>query len=317
MKTKFFAILLPHQNLWCRGLLSLFMVSSLFFVGMPALAKQKASYYVYWAQEEIGYAATAYPIYKMRLDGTQQTRMPLDSAESLSVSPNGKWYALAEGGGAFIVKVYNKATAKSWYVQDLGVSHHVSWSPNSKKIIFTSENSEGDIGFVGKICTANRKGKNITTITPRYGVDGSSLYPHFSPNGKKILFELKKYPSQRHVVCLMSSKGKNVKCPTADLGVDSVEPVFSPNGKTIAFARNDGGVWNIWKMTLKTKKMKQLTTLSDSKHPVFSPNGKKIYFQSNRDDGETWEIYVMNRDGSKEKRLTNNSVNDISPSAGK
>ncbi|NIO48958.1 MAG: DUF5050 domain-containing protein [Candidatus Aminicenantes bacterium] len=38
----------------------------------------------------------------------------------------------------------------------------------------------------------------------------------------------------------------------------------------------------------------------------------KIAFQSNRDG--SWEIYVMNADGSEQKRLTNNHTGGVSPS---
>ena len=40
----------------------------------------------------------------------------------------------------------------------------------------------------------------------------------------------------------------------------------------------------------------------------FSPDGTKIIFISNRDDNS--EIYIMNRDGSNQKRLTNTSTRE-------
>jgi TolB protein len=46
--------------------------------------------------------------------------------------------------------------------------------------------------------------------------------------------------------------------------------------------------------------------------PSGSPDGKKIVFQSQRDGN--LEIYVMNVDGSEQKRLTNNPAQDDFPS---
>ena len=43
--------------------------------------------------------------------------------------------------------------------------------------------------------------------------------------------------------------------------------------------------------------------------PVFSPDGTRIAFMSNRDGNP--EIYVMNRDGSDVRRLTNNPAIDV------
>jgi TolB protein len=56
-------------------------------------------------------------------------------------------------------------------------------------------------------------------------------------------------------------------------------------------------------------------TLTDDKSsaysPAFSPDGGRIAFVSQR-DGDS-EIYVMNRDGSNVRRLTNNSAIDSTP----
>ena len=45
--------------------------------------------------------------------------------------------------------------------------------------------------------------------------------------------------------------------------------------------------------------------------PVFSPDGTRIAFTSNRDGNP--EIYVMNRDGSNVRRLTNHPAVDATP----
>jgi TolB protein len=56
-------------------------------------------------------------------------------------------------------------------------------------------------------------------------------------------------------------------------------------------------------------------TLTDEKtsnlQPVYSPDGKRIAFLSQRDGNS--EIYVMNRDGSGVRRLTNNTAGDSTP----
>ena len=45
--------------------------------------------------------------------------------------------------------------------------------------------------------------------------------------------------------------------------------------------------------------------------PVWSPDGTRIAFQSNRDGNA--EIYVMNRDGSGIRRVTNHPLSDATP----
>ena len=57
---------------------------------------------------------------------------------------------------------------------------------------------------------------------------------------------------------------------------------------------------------------RQLTTAAGgSDSPAWSPDGKWIVFASNRDGNS--EIYVMNADGNEQRRLTHNTLDDLSP----
>ena len=51
--------------------------------------------------------------------------------------------------------------------------------------------------------------------------------------------------------------------------------------------------------------------LGDDGMPDFSPDGRRIVFTSNRD--RQAEIYVMNRDGSGQRRLTHRPGDDFMP----
>jgi TolB protein len=51
--------------------------------------------------------------------------------------------------------------------------------------------------------------------------------------------------------------------------------------------------------------------LGDDGMPDYSPDGKRIVFTSNRD--RQAEIYVMNADGSGQRRLTRKPGDDFSP----
>lgn len=44
---------------------------------------------------------------------------------------------------------------------------------------------------------------------------------------------------------------------------------------------------------------------SEERYPAWSPDGKKIVFTSNRKDGKTYHLYLINRDGKGIKKLTN------------
>ena len=90
-------------------------------------------------------------------------------------------------------------------------------------------------------------------------------------------------------------------------------PVWSPNGKQIAFASDADGDPEIVLMNADGTGITQLTNnrgVADF-GPAWSPDGKQIAFTSDRDGNG--EIYVMNVDGTGVTRLTNNAAFDFLP----
>ena len=109
-----------------------------------------------------------------------------------------------------------------------------------------------------------------------------------------------------------------------------IDPSWSPDGQRIAFmSARDGHVddahgspiYEIYVMDADGKNPKNLT---NSPHydmsPSWSPDGQRIAFASDRGalDGEeptlSFDVYVMNTDGSNPQRLTNDPHNDRDPS---
>jgi len=82
-------------------------------------------------------------------------------------------------------------------------------------------------------------------------------------------------------------------------------PVFSPDGKKIAFNSVDFKNGNIYIMDVDGSGIIKLTNNSAfNDYPKFSPNGMRIAYMSNRDG--SWEIYIMDIDGSNQTQLTIN-----------
>lgn len=94
-------------------------------------------------------------------------------------------------------------------------------------------------------------------------------------------------------------------------GADDFDPVWSPDGKAIAFVSNResdlGGGQFIYTMAADGSGVRQLSTLPDSKMPDWSPEGSQIAFNYHDD------IYVINTDGSGETNLTNSPEQDEQP----
>lgn len=96
--------------------------------------------------------------------------------------------------------------------------------------------------------------------------------------------------------------------------VGGKDPVISPDGTKVAFASKMGGDYDIYIMDISGDNIKRLTDAEgDDYHPWYSADGKKIIFTSERRKGKPdWlgqrepieGIYIMNNDGSHQKRLS-------------
>jgi TolB protein len=112
--------------------------------------------------------------------------------------------------------------------------------------------------------------------------------------------------------------GANPQQVTRTAGLN-ITPTWSPDGAVIAYTsyRPSGGLGTFQDIVLSFIRTGERRTpangdpLKQNYLPIWSPDGSKIAFTSNRDGNP--EIYVMNRDGSGVRRMTNNPAIDVSP----
>ena len=91
-------------------------------------------------------------------------------------------------------------------------------------------------------------------------------------------------------------------------------PAWSPDGTRIAFSSNESDDYEIWSMNADGTDRKQLSKrVGWDTMPKYSPDGTKIAFVGEykegvtEDEQDTYEILVMNSDGSGLTRLTTSS----------
>ncbi len=91
------------------------------------------------------------------------------------------------------------------------------------------------------------------------------------------------------------------------------DPVFSPDGQSLAFVANHTGNDEIWLMNQDGSNQRQVTynEWQWDKHPSFSPDGQRIAFYSNRSGPR--QIWAMNADGSNQVNLSNNQTDAWDP----
>ena len=146
-----------------------------------------------------------------------------------------------------------------------------------------------------------------------------------APSGGKIVFTRTVDASRedRRELHVMNADGSGLRKLTRGVS-DDTDPVWAPDGRRIAFVSQrprSPKVWtfNIYLVNSNGGAVRRLTDSRWSDSPVWSPDGSRIAFirrfphpPGNQVGSTTPEIFVMNADGSGERRLTRNKLHEFS-----
>ncbi|MFC3095449.1 DUF5050 domain-containing protein [Alteromonas sediminis] len=141
-------------------------------------------------------------------------------------------------------------------------------------------------------------------------------YLAWSPEGSQFSYYGKYDDRKTWSIHVMQSDGSSRKRLTHEKGKWDYAPDWSPDGKTITFARTyrdaTEKVQNeIWTMKSDGSEKKRIDGLSGGA-PIYTPDGKKFVFHS-QFENENSEISIANIDGSDFVQLTFNDADEWHP----
>jgi TolB protein len=143
-----------------------------------------------------------------------------------------------------------------------------------------------------------------------YASPGDDIEPEWSPDGTRIVFSSNQDGDSD--VYLINADGSNPRNLTDNFVTDA-GPIFSQACRGvrgactdwIAFHSDLDGAFNLYMMDDQGGHVTQLTaTNANDWWPAWSPDGKRIAFMSDRDTGDTFDIYVLDVGSGVVRRYT-------------
>ena len=191
--------------------------------------------------------------------------------------------------------------------------HSLSWSPDSKRIVFISNHSKNpDNNYLDDLWTVELASGNIARLTNTIGTE---FQPTWSPDGRSIAFlatvrlrNTKDSPPENTKLYVISSDGLKRRriASNVDRRIRSIE--WHPTGKSIYFTIGDHGYGRICNVDLPTESVKIVAgqkAMSRS-YSVSNSGNRLAYTQS--DATHPGELFIADAMGNNAKRFT--SYND-------
>jgi len=219
-----------------------------------------------------------------RIDQDGADKKLVSSSDRQAMSPawaaDGRRFAYMEfwaGHGQLFVQ--DMATEKRAAVVTTGAALDFTpaFSPDGKTLAFSRAIEEGT-----DVYTVNLK-DNCCLQRLTVGRFSDNLSPTYSPDGQRIAFVSTRAGLPQIYVMAADGTDQQLFAPF-DYGVtgSSNAPEWSPDGQSVAFHRDVAGTLQVFVLDVRTRTVRQLTSVGRNEDPTWAPDSRHLCFVSDR-----------------------------------
>lgn len=290
------------------------LLERIFFAYVPLLVRPEAPPPVPYRLAYDSYIGSNFEIAAIDADGSNWLNVSNEAGGDLDPdwSPDGSklaWVHFYDGKGDIMVSNAD-GTGKVNLTNHAKEDRAPAWSPDGTKIAFSSFRSDR-----WEVYVMDADGNNVTRLTDHMC---QSHDPVWSPDGSKIAYLCGLDSAAEGIsyvdIFVMDANGQSfIRLTHNEVPDEAID--WSPDSKSLAYvhyngiARKDSEIWIV---DVQTATKTQLTFNNSADYsPAWSPDGTKIAFSAYLNG--SYDIAVMNADGSNVVDLTNAPMGDFVP----
>lgn len=253
-----------------------------------------------------GSAAASQGVFEVRLpSGALVSLAPgLERPNSLAVSHNGRWFAVAAAGDPtreIYVSALGTENAAVSLPAGYDVDHAPDWSVGGTLAI--SRAVRGTL----HIFVVDPNGSSPVQLTFQVGSNDRS--PVWSPDGTMIAF-VRSTKGESHILVMHADGTKQVDLSPP--GADDGTPRWSPDGRSLAIVRTEARMRQIFVVSVAGSDERAVTDGQyDDGAPAWSPEGDRLAFVRHYSGNS--DVMVVPVGGGTINRLTTSPNNDEQP----
>jgi len=221
-------------------------------------------------------------VYAIDQDGAEVRLVSAGDRQAMSPAwaPDGRRFAYMElGQGKGTLFIQDLTTGKRAAVGASGqaLDFTPAFAPDAKTLAFSRATDEGT-----DIYTLNIK-DHCCLQRLTVGRFSDNLSPAYSPDGQRIAFVSTRAGQPQVYVMAADGTDEQLFAPF-DYGVtgSSYAPDWSPDGQSVAFHRDVGGTYQVFVLDVRTRAVRQLTSIGRNEDPTWAPDGRHMAFVSAR-----------------------------------